>query len=131
MKTVLRSCRRPFALLLRFLCRSLVDCVNCGVCSVGQIGTSFLVRKMLRCLCLLYGAQICCVTRNLLTKCINVVNEIQETTLRTLQIDSTEQSVAAVNRAMQDNPLRLIFALASSGHVPKSSRKRGVSFKDQ
>ena len=47
-------------------------------------------------------------------KCINAVDEMQGTALRTLQIDSTEQSVAAVNRAVQDNPLRLIFALASS-----------------
>ena len=61
-------------------------------------------------------------------KCINAVDEMQGTALRTLQIDSTEQSVAAVNCAVQDDPLRLTFALASSGHVPKSSGKCGVSF---
>ena len=61
-------------------------------------------------------------------KCINAVAEMQGTALRTLQIDSAEQSVAAVNRAVQENPLRLIFALASSRHVPRSSGKRGVSF---
>ena len=64
-------------------------------------------------------------------KCINAVDEMQGTALRTLQIDPAEQSVAAVNRAVQDNPLRLIFALASSRHVPRSSGKRGVSFGDQ
>ena len=64
-------------------------------------------------------------------KCINAVDEMQGTALRTLQIDSTEQSVVALNRAVQDNPLRFIFALASSHHVPKSSGKRGVSFGDQ
>ena len=64
-------------------------------------------------------------------KCINAVDEMQGTALRMLQIDSAEQSVAAVNRAVQDNPLRLIFALASSRHVPRSSGKRGVSFGDQ
>ena len=64
-------------------------------------------------------------------KCINAVDEMQGTALQMLQIDTTEQSVAAVNRAVQDNPLRLIFALASSRHVPKSSGKRGVSFGDQ
>ena len=63
-------------------------------------------------------------------KCINAVDEMQGTALRTLQIDSTEQCITAPNGAVQDNPLRLIFALASSRHVPKSSGKRGVSFGD-
>ena len=40
-------------------------------------------------------------------KCINAVDEMQGTALRMLQIDSAEQSVAAVNRTVQDNPLRL------------------------
>ena len=64
-------------------------------------------------------------------KCINAVDEMRGTARRALQIDCTEQSVVAVNRAVQDNPLRLIFALASSRHVLKSSGKRGVSFGDQ